>query len=61
MQLCAAPLLHSHEEVDAHMARKHDSSGVEYFSFHIQPSLCSVIAPPTPSKGFIHDEFEAAA
>ncbi len=45
------------------MAERHDSTGVEYFSFHIQPSLCSVISETSrmvaQSKGFVHDEFEA--
>ena len=71
MQLCATPLLHTHEEVDAHMAERHNSSGVEYFSFHIQPGqdteqkVLSVLSKtsrsPAQIEGFVCDEFESVA
>jgi hypothetical protein len=54
------------------MAEQHDSSGVEYFSFHIQPGqdteqkvLSSILSKTNSSHAqidrFISDEFETAA
>ena len=71
-QLCSATLLHTHREVDAHMAEQHDSSGVEYFAFYIQPArnndqkVLSVLSGVEGSAdghitGFVADEFDCEA